>query len=928
MNIIELQEKLKDLPDQRLTQEMQSPSGSVPQFLVLNELNRRKRMRDDMKAMSAQPTATVAQEAIASAGVPAGGIADMAQMAPRSSIAQNTGIASVAPQPMPADPSIAQGMYRGGMVRRMYGGGPVRRMQQGGPTSQPVIVKSGITYYLQPDGTYISADGRRTFSDVGTNLSNFASGIMGAIGLTPGAGSAPQTSIIRDGRVYYLQSDGTYLSGDGRRLSDVGTNLRNFGSDLEGYVSNIGQDIASALTPSPPVARPFDPSLSPQFSEVPAGAVDRPFGLPTTNRQLDAIIASQNAVPDLSDAAAMQFGQTPAGEMPPRNSSVLNDMARRAQILAGNTSNMMPTGGPGTFPVPEMGRTAGDDLNIRRRLFSSETPPEAQQSVDGMTGYVPPSDGTASGDMAVRNYLTGGGENTALRIYRETLDRYLPETAPSMPGLPGLQQPAAADMSPYLTQPANAPAGSLPPPFGITPPNANIEAILAMRRGAAPPAAAEQSQRPFLSDPGSLSPAGMPMMPQYTPDAAPSVDQGMYIPDRLSAPRGPTGMPMTSTGPLTVPAPGVSPTASTSDEAMRQFEENFGIGGGTGISFTLPQGDMSGFAEDSGMLPPVDNLPGLLEQIFGADAIKFANQYRPPASLPVIDAPGGRGGDDLAFPPPAAETPEDTITSARPDSGNLFYADPSRVIESTMIDAITSPPMREGGPSSEEGTTQPAPSSDDQLADVDSGAAAEEIISGGGQPSGGATSGIAGAAPASATSGIAGAAPASATSYEQEILNAIQRQEQRAEQDKWLALAQVGLGMMTSRSPTFLGAVGEGGAAGIQALMGARNANEDRRMELVQALEEYRMMQADRAAARARAGRGRAGPTPAQMRAALVAEYEFAGNAISNFYDEYGQLRTDISDQERANLLALQAYQSQTLSRLIPPPNMSDPAAQ
>ena len=35
MNIIEQTEALKDLPDQRLMQEMQAPTGFAPQFLVL-----------------------------------------------------------------------------------------------------------------------------------------------------------------------------------------------------------------------------------------------------------------------------------------------------------------------------------------------------------------------------------------------------------------------------------------------------------------------------------------------------------------------------------------------------------------------------------------------------------------------------------------------------------------------------------------------------------------------------------------------------------------------------------------------------------------------------------------------------------------------------------------------------------------------------
>jgi len=68
MNIIELQERLKDLPEQALMQEMQMPSGTAPQFLVLSELKRRKRMRDEYQRQQAQGMQTVAEEAVTAAG--------------------------------------------------------------------------------------------------------------------------------------------------------------------------------------------------------------------------------------------------------------------------------------------------------------------------------------------------------------------------------------------------------------------------------------------------------------------------------------------------------------------------------------------------------------------------------------------------------------------------------------------------------------------------------------------------------------------------------------------------------------------------------------------------------------------------------------------------------------------------------------------
>jgi hypothetical protein len=61
MNIIDIQDNLKNLPEQALMQEMQQPTGSAPQFLVLGELKRRKQMRDDYNRQQNADMKTVAE---------------------------------------------------------------------------------------------------------------------------------------------------------------------------------------------------------------------------------------------------------------------------------------------------------------------------------------------------------------------------------------------------------------------------------------------------------------------------------------------------------------------------------------------------------------------------------------------------------------------------------------------------------------------------------------------------------------------------------------------------------------------------------------------------------------------------------------------------------------------------------------------------
>jgi hypothetical protein len=96
MNLFELQERLKDFSQEQLVREMQAPTGSAPQFLVLSELQRRQRMMAEEQAQMQTPQTTVAEDAIAAAGMPQGGLADMARsMAPQTDMDMNTAVQPV-----------------------------------------------------------------------------------------------------------------------------------------------------------------------------------------------------------------------------------------------------------------------------------------------------------------------------------------------------------------------------------------------------------------------------------------------------------------------------------------------------------------------------------------------------------------------------------------------------------------------------------------------------------------------------------------------------------------------------------------------------------------------------------------------------------------------------------------------------------------
>ena len=135
-NLLEIQDKLKGFSNQQLTKQIQSPSSGVPQFLVLSELNRRQTMRIEQERSEAANAPTVAQEAVAAAGMPMGGVTQMAQaMAPKTSMTENTGIAAM----MPKQPTR---MAEGGVIKANTG------------LPKPIVL-DGFKYNVYSDGRVV-----------------------------------------------------------------------------------------------------------------------------------------------------------------------------------------------------------------------------------------------------------------------------------------------------------------------------------------------------------------------------------------------------------------------------------------------------------------------------------------------------------------------------------------------------------------------------------------------------------------------------------------------------------------------------------------------------------------------------------------------------------------------------------------------------
>jgi hypothetical protein len=90
-----------------------------------------------------------------------------------------------------------------------------------------------------------------------------------------------------------------------------------------------------------------------------------------------------------------------------------------------------------------------------------------------------------------------------------------------------------------------------------------------------------------------------------------------------------------------------------------------------------------------------------------------------------------------------------------------------------------------------------------------------------------------------------------------EYLNALKDMmadnEKSANQDKWMALAQMGFGLMQGGSGSFLGDVGAAGLPAIQSYKDSRDSSSKRKLGLLGAIEDSRLSDARIAASASRA---------------------------------------------------------------------------
>ena len=173
MNILQMEDLVKGMPDEMLMQEAQMPSGQIPQFLALSEVQRRKEMRDKFQA---PPQATVADQILQS------GIASaMPQQPPQGGMAPPQG----APMGAPQGPVMAYGggrmpygMADGGAVP----GGPVGANEQAAVLREAQSGKARFADFLRQNLTTPQGLGRLAAGAIGTSVGGPLAGYAASAG--------------------------------------------------------------------------------------------------------------------------------------------------------------------------------------------------------------------------------------------------------------------------------------------------------------------------------------------------------------------------------------------------------------------------------------------------------------------------------------------------------------------------------------------------------------------------------------------------------------------------------------------------------------------------------------------------------------------------------------------------------------------------
>jgi hypothetical protein len=747
MNMIELQDKLKNFSQDQLVSMMQQPTGEAPQFMVLSEITRRQKMQKEAESQQA-PTQSVAQEAVTAAGVPQGGIADMARsLAPQTNVAQNTGVNPAAPpQGMPM-PSAPQGPAP--MAAAPQG---IARMASGGVIKMQAAGKIDFARYrelarrLVSDGSFSPEELKELEQIQNTNAFDNALAI--------------EADLDFSRRLRLANSES---------LSDINPALPRVES--------------SAPTPV------FDATVeAPSLNQAPAadaGAMkgnDFLYGDRLSSRPTYDSAAPQMPVPPKTDS--MRQGPRPSGTQV--------NIAGNIYTVLGDGSVIDQTGRTPPPPVAELAR---QKAGTPAAQFTTQ---QQYQDAQNLANRI----GANSGENAVlpsEKLLMGGGREGTPYLNTPAADTaiyaggYDPRT--NVPAAPSGLAALSPETMPTVGGPAAPPPRPEFIPWDTTGKNqenfgrfgqyeAGMDYLLSKARDViSDPNLLESLSEPYNSE----AEAGLAARKATRENAQQaSVDKLKGIVDQLADPN-------------------LDPNLRRALEVQLATERAL-VGFGQGID-AVPE-----FLTKYGAAPVTRAAATAVSPFSpttGANMYNFADTLTNSAEQPRTLTPAELERESIYSSLDAVETP----ASVTPNIDNITDEELAKYTNK-----------------------RPQPRPKDLFAPT-----TDNAREGGGSGTG--------------TGSGTGSGSGGMSDYETELMKIMKSREKAAESDKWLALAQVGMGLMQGGSGSFLGDVGAAGMKGLETLRTSRDQADTDKLSLLKAREDARI---DRARIAASAAKGSA----------------------------------------------------------------------
>ena len=346
-NILQMQEILKGIPDNKLMEEMQQPSGSAPSFLVMTELERRKKVRDEYQGRMQQEQTTVAEDIVA-------------PQLPQGQPPASGGIASLQPQ---AAPPMAPPM-------RMESGGDIY-MQTGGGFEREedfvdmlgTIDRDLLARMVEAEAGGESEEGKKAVASVIVNRilsGNFPNTLEGVL-KQPSSGDNYQFSPLND------------LKGDLSKLGEATEKTEDVIEELLMDFGNQNPVGNAVLFQNPDLATPF-----------PIMDQDKSAGKKIGKH----VFLDRYSINDVGENFSSYYGKNPVEEIATVNNQQIPELAKKFNLGLGEIGSKI---GDGIASLLSSTDSPDANLNVAEIDQSAsvvgDSPQEKMEKMRKMLGY-------------------------------------------------------------------------------------------------------------------------------------------------------------------------------------------------------------------------------------------------------------------------------------------------------------------------------------------------------------------------------------------------------------------------------------------------------------------------------------------------------------------------------------------------------------